>query len=175
MEAKLKEFKSRRRREILLNKPKQLLNDILDRFSFKNDTLQENVKSPLVGEESPGNTPRVLDDDERSILSVASSDISISLPLMTWSNMLLYALYFVLWVIFYLIAIQLEFGYVYLVLSGLVFIYFNTRTGPKKEGEISAYSVFNPGCEAIEGTLKAEQLEREFNLIQHEKPSPHRS
>lgn len=59
MEAKLKEFKSRRRREILLNKPKQLLNDILDRFSFKNDTLQENVKSPLVGEESPGNTPRV--------------------------------------------------------------------------------------------------------------------
>lgn len=109
----------------------------------------------------------MLDDDEKSSLSVASSDISISLSSMSWLTITLYFLYFVLWINIYLIFIQLEFGYVYLVLSGLFFIYFNTRTGPKKEGEISAYSVFNPGCEAIEGTLKAEQLEREFNLIQH--------
>lgn len=61
---------------------------------------------------------------------------------------------------------------VYLVISGLLFIYFNTRTGPKKEGEVSAYSVFNPNCEAIDGTLKAEQFEREFNLIKHVTVSP---
>ena len=36
------------------------------------------------------------------------------------------------------------------------------RTGPKRAGEISAYSVFNPNCETIEGTFTAEQFEREL-------------
>ena len=36
--------------------------------------------------------------------------------------------------------------------------------GRGKEGEKSAYAVFNPGCEAIQGTLTAAQLERELQL-----------
>lgn len=39
-------------------------------------------------------------------------------------------------------------------------MFWNTRK--KKPGEISAYSVFNEGCESIDGTLKAEQFEREI-------------
>lgn len=46
--------------------------------------------------------------------------------------------------------------------SALVGIYLNTRTGPKPKNEISAYSVFNENCEAIDGTLKGEQFEREI-------------
>ncbi|KAF4798734.1 SAYSvFN domain-containing protein 1 [Turdus rufiventris] len=43
-------------------------------------------------------------------------------------------------------------------------MYAGTR-GPaeRRPGELSAYSVFNPGCAAIAGTLTAEQLERELH------------
>lgn len=61
-----------------------------------------------------------------------------------------------------MIALEYEFGAVYFVLSALVFICLNTRSGPKRRGELSAYSVFNPNCEAIEGTLDASQFENEI-------------
>lgn len=50
----------------------------------------------------------------------------------------------------------------YIIVSSFCIIWLNTRVGPKKEGEVSAYSVFNPNCEAIDGTLKAEQFEKEI-------------
>lgn len=74
----------------------------------------------------------------------------------------LYILYFVFWVTCYAIAIELQFGLVFLVLSALFGVYFNTRTGPKGRNEISAYSVFNKNQHSIDGTLKAEQFEREI-------------
>lgn len=74
----------------------------------------------------------------------------------------IYLLYFMLWVTLYAIAVKYEFGAVYFVLSTLVFICLNTRSGPKRRGEPSAYSVFNPNCEAIEGTLDASQFEKEI-------------
>ena len=36
------------------------------------------------------------------------------------------------------------------------------KESPKKDGELSAYSVFNPNCEQLEGTFTAEQFEREL-------------
>lgn len=74
----------------------------------------------------------------------------------------LYVIYFLFWITCYAIAIELQFGTVYLLFSALFGIYFNTRTGPKKKKEISAYSVFNKNCEAIDGTIKPEQFEREM-------------
>ena len=41
------------------------------------------------------------------------------------------------------------------------------NTVRRKSGEMSAYSVFNPGCQPIQGTLTAEQFENE---IRHRKP-----
>nr|XP_043068050.1 uncharacterized protein LOC108129790 [Drosophila bipectinata] len=75
---------------------------------------------------------------------------------------ILWFVYFLFWVTVYVIAIELKFGLVYLMFSALFAIYFNTRTGPKKRNEMSAYSVFNKNCESIDGTLKAEQFEREI-------------
>lgn len=77
-------------------------------------------------------------------------------------NRVIYLLYFLLWVTLYVIALEYEFGAVYFVLSALVFVCLNTRSGPKRHGEPSAYSVFNPNCEAIEGTLDASQFEKEI-------------
>ncbi|EGI66790.1 PREDICTED: uncharacterized protein LOC105144804 [Acromyrmex echinatior] len=74
----------------------------------------------------------------------------------------IYLLYFLLWATLYMIALEYEFGAVYFILSALIFICLNTRSGPKRRGEPSAYSVFNPNCEAIEGTLDASQFEKEI-------------
>lgn len=76
----------------------------------------------------------------------------------------LWVVYFLFWVTLYIIAIELKFGLVFLMFSALFGIYFNTRTGPKKSNEISAYSVFNKNCESIDGTLKAEQFENEIRF-----------
>jgi len=58
--------------------------------------------------------------------------------------------------------VQLGFGAIYFIVSSLVLIWRNTKKTPRKVGEPSAYSVFNPNCEAIDGTLKAEHLEKQL-------------
>lgn len=74
----------------------------------------------------------------------------------------LYMVWFLFWATCWMIAIELQFGIVFLLFSALLGIYFNTRTGPKRKGEVSAYSVFNENCESIQGTLDAKQLEGEM-------------
>lgn len=74
----------------------------------------------------------------------------------------IYVLYFLFWATLWAIAIQLQFGVVFLLLSGIFGIYFNTRTGKKSKKEISAYSVFNKDCHSIDGTLKGEQFDKEI-------------
>ncbi|CAH2256273.1 SAY domain-containing 1 [Pelobates cultripes] len=70
---------------------------------------------------------------------------------------------FLLWLVLFGLFVELEFGLVYFVLSMFYWLYEGTRGAQhRKQGEMSAYSVFNPGCEAIEGTLTAEQFEREL-------------
>ncbi|XP_024413745.2 SAYSvFN domain-containing protein 1 [Desmodus rotundus] len=70
-----------------------------------------------------------------------------------------------LWLVLLGLFVELEFGLAYFVLSLFYWMYVGTRgPGEKKEGEKSAYSVFNPGCEAIQGTLTAEQFERELQF-----------
>lgn len=91
-----------------------------------------------------------------------SSEENVQQSKSTVITKVIYLLYFLLWITLYAIALKYEFGAVYFVLSALVFICLNTRSGPKRRGEPSAYSVFNPNCEAIEGTLDASQFEREI-------------
>lgn len=69
-------------------------------------------------------------------------------------------LWFCLWGLF----IELQFGAVFFSISLLLFVYFNTRTGPKDD-KLSAYSVFNKDCERIQGTLTAEQLQKNMFSI----------
>ncbi|XP_073527808.1 SAYSvFN domain-containing protein 1 isoform X3 [Phyllobates terribilis] len=70
---------------------------------------------------------------------------------------------FLLWLVLLGLFVELEFGLVYFILSMFYWLYEGTRRpGLRKRGEKSAYSVFNPGCEAIQGTLTAEQFEREL-------------
>ena len=66
-----------------------------------------------------------------------------------------------LWLAVWSVFIWLEFGAIFFIITLIGFIYFNTRTGPRTN-KLSAYSVFNPGCERIDGTLTAEQFEKEL-------------
>ncbi|KAK7104005.1 hypothetical protein V1264_018784 [Littorina saxatilis] len=72
----------------------------------------------------------------------------------------LFGLKILLWLILWGIFIELQFGAVFFAVSALVFVYKNTRTGRgRKKKSLSAYSVFNPNCERLQGTITAEQLE----------------
>ena len=71
-----------------------------------------------------------------------------------------------IWLCLLMVFIKMEFAAVYLATSGFALIYLNLgndgENRRKGGGAKSAYSVFNPGCEAIDGTLTAQQFEREI-------------
>lgn len=103
-------------------------------------------------------TPVTSDDEDDNLVKAKESRPKNK----TWLTYITYCLYFLFWATCYVIAIELKFGTVYFLLSALFGVYFNTRTGPKHQNEISAYSVFNKDCHSIDGTLNAEQFEREI-------------
>ncbi|KAI5610962.1 SAYSvFN domain-containing protein 1 [Silurus asotus] len=68
-----------------------------------------------------------------------------------------------LWLVLLGLFSELEFGLPFFLLSLFYWLYEGLRSpAVRKPGELSAYSVFNPNCEPILGTLTAEQLEGEM-------------
>lgn len=67
-----------------------------------------------------------------------------------------------LWIVLYLLFLELEWGAVYVIISAFYLIFTNFRNGQRKSWEPSAYSVFNPDCEPIDGTLKPEHFEKQI-------------
>lgn len=68
------------------------------------------------------------------------------------------------------LAFMIQFGAVFFAFAALFFICTNLRNPKKRrKGELSAYSVFNPGCEPIHGTLDAEKLTNQltFGALHH--------
>ena len=69
-----------------------------------------------------------------------------------------------LWILLWGFFIQIEFGTVFFFVSLFYWVYVSMQSGTRKPWEPSAYSVFNENCEAIDGTLNAEQFERELKF-----------
>ena len=65
-----------------------------------------------------------------------------------------------IWLCLFAVSVHVEFAAVFLVTSGFALIWLNL--GKRSRHQPSAYSVFNPGCEAIQGTLTGEQFDREI-------------
>ncbi|MBN3305727.1 SMDC1 protein, partial [Amia calva] len=58
---------------------------------------------------------------------------------------------------------ELQFGLPFFLLSLFYWLYEGLRSPrERRPGELSAYSVFNPQCQALLGTLTAQQLEGEM-------------
>lgn len=158
---RLEAYRRRKRREEVIKSIKSIMGNIFSwnrkkgiEKSIEQSTNDEQVKlcEQSVDEEE------VYEEEVQEDIQENSAQKSRGTVL----NRVIYLLYFLLWTTLYVIALEYEFGAVYFVLSALVFICLNTRSGPKRLGEPSAYSVFNPNCEAIEGTLDASQFEKEI-------------
>ncbi|XP_018517165.1 SAYSvFN domain-containing protein 1 [Lates calcarifer] len=77
------------------------------------------------------------------------------------SNLIL--LKVLLWLVLLGLFVELEFGLPFFVISLFYWLYEGLRSPAAREpGELSAYSVFNPDCQPLLGTLTAEQLEGEM-------------
>lgn len=63
-------------------------------------------------------------------------------------------------------AIHVEFGLVFTLLS--LFLLMFLHMGVRAEGEMSAYSVFNPNCERLLGQLTPEHFERDMLMQRRE-------
>ncbi|XP_049850567.1 uncharacterized protein LOC126323097 [Schistocerca gregaria] len=166
LQQKLQEIRARRRRrELYLSAKERLLTMVS--FGMYNKEKQSIKSSILVDEQQIDVTADRPESPSADSLhsSISSLDVEIAEgegTVLRWYTTVIRIIYILLWCTLYAVAVQMEFGVIYLIVSALCLIWLNTRVGPKKKGEISAYSVFNPNCESIDGTLKAEQFEREI-------------
>ena len=65
-----------------------------------------------------------------------------------------------LWLCAFSLAVYAEFGAVFVLTSGFAAIWLNLGRNRGRRGAPSAYSVFNPGCESLDGTLTGEQVDQ---------------
>ncbi|XP_039193038.1 SAYSvFN domain-containing protein 1 [Crotalus tigris] len=147
MEQRLAEFRANRR---------------ISSSQTRTATSSGKPAASVAGEQASAQAPT----EESSQKSESHEAHVITSPLPWWTHYVLkneIYLKFLLWLVLLGLFVELGFGLPYFVLSMLYWIYVGTR-GPRERqpGEKSAYSVFNPGCEAIQGTLTAEQFEREL-------------
>ncbi|XP_062323210.1 SAYSvFN domain-containing protein 1 isoform X3 [Osmerus eperlanus] len=78
---------------------------------------------------------------------------------LTWLKVLL-------WLVLLGLFNELDFGLPFFLISLFYWLYEGLRSpAARKPGELSAYSVFNPDCQPILGTLTAEQLEGEMGYL----------
>jgi len=67
---------------------------------------------------------------------------------------------FMVWLCLQVVFVKIEFGAVFFLFTGVFLML--TNMSKRRHDQMSAYSVFNPNCEAIDGTLTAQQFEREI-------------
>lgn len=122
-------------------------------------TTEEKVKASTVDHQSHENgTETTLVNPESSTHTPAVVAPPPSSPSTTCTTVLKVMLWILLWGFF----IEVGFGAIFFITSVLYFIIVSLRGSRRKPWEPSAYSVFNRNFEAIEGTLSAEQFEREL-------------
>ncbi|XP_066532246.1 SAYSvFN domain-containing protein 1 [Hoplias malabaricus] len=157
MEQKLTEFRARRRAETEAKKNKEM----------------ENTESPKIQTEKSDTSDSPTESQklqrEEILKEKKSSDWLLDSALGQWlgvqrlafTNLTL--LKVLLWLVFLGLFSELDFGLPFFLLSLFYWLYEGLRSPTaRKPGELSAYSVFNPDCQPILGTLTAEQLEGEM-------------
>ncbi|KAL4237414.1 SAYSvFN domain-containing protein 1 [Mactra antiquata] len=101
---------------------------------------------------------------QSSVERESSADNYTDFSYTDWRYVLPLVLKITLWFCLWKFFIEIGFGAVYFIVSCSYLMYRNTRTGPRETGKLSAYSVFNPNHERLDGTFTAEQFEKELRL-----------
>ncbi|CAG9128313.1 hypothetical protein JYU34_018537 [Plutella xylostella] len=172
MEAKLKEYRALRRRKELIENTKEKLArtkekvvTLLTPSFMKNMEKHENDDEVLLieNEQEIHHEIPLVEETQEVASEVSEVESLEEVKQESWKYFITkWSIYFITWLTLFIFFLKLQFGAVFFVLSCLIGIYLNTRTSPRKKGEVSAYSVFNENCVSIDGTLKAEQFEREI-------------
>lgn len=169
----MKENRALRRRQQLIDNAKEklqeskdkIVNLITPKFLYEMSKEKEEEVLLMENEETPvqATPPKLILATSYAASEVSEVESVVEENPESWKYFTVkWALYAVVWLTLYAIFLKLQFGAVFFVISALVIICVNTRTTPKNQGEVSAYSVFNENCVSIDGTLKAEQFEREI-------------
>ncbi|XP_045502593.1 uncharacterized protein LOC123699643 [Colias croceus] len=173
MEAKLKQYRALRRRQQFVDNIKQKLENSKEKFiNFLVPSMakvEERHEEEVVlledddEDDSPITYTKALLEESVDLTSEVSEVESIEENQESWRYcMIKWTIYAIIWLTLFIYFLKLQFGAVFFVISVLIGICLNTSTKPKKRGEVSAYSVFNENCVSIDGTLKAEQFEKEI-------------
>ncbi|XP_063696520.1 SAYSvFN domain-containing protein 1 [Culicoides brevitarsis] len=161
MEKKLEKYRKQQKRNELYENFKAKVTKV---FSFKRNKMKQDDDLVIQMTDDTNFDQKKQPDD---VSEAETEEILETMPQekRTAFDYFVYFVYFLLYVTLYAIAVQLKFGIVFFMLSLLFFIYFfGTSTRRRAKNEPSAYSVFNPNVESIDGTLKAEQFEREIGI-----------
>ncbi|KAG9283156.1 SAYSvFN domain-containing protein 1 [Astyanax mexicanus] len=159
MEQKLAEFRARRRAEA--NAKENLQKDT-------NEELNDQSNEPAERPDSP-ETQRGPHTEEKHTHQQKGPDWLLDSALGRWlgvqrlafTNLTL--LKVLLWLVLLGLFSELDFGLPFFLISLFYWLYEGLRSPTVRQpGELSAYSVFNPDCQPILGTLTAEQLEGEM-------------
>ncbi|XP_076463522.1 uncharacterized protein LOC143295788 [Babylonia areolata] len=167
MEAKLAEYRAKKRKEQRQKDNLTLSQRIFGLFRRTDSTDSNRKKDEDQMAEPASPQQQSPDSPDTSGCDAEEEEEEFDPPPQKYRWLLL-ALKAALWCTVWLIFIELQFGAVFFTISALVFVYWNTRTGRRgKKASLSAYSVFNPNCERLQGTITAEQFEAE---LLHRKP-----
>ncbi|XP_018324312.1 SAYSvFN domain-containing protein 1 [Agrilus planipennis] len=165
----LSEYRAKKEKEELINEYKERIKRFFitrPKQSFEEPQLQSKAsittKTPYTNRQNDSTSDPDVTESACSESSVLDDcDMEWNQKNIT-TSIIYYVLWFLLWVTLFAVFIELGFGIIYLIISAIIGMYINTRTDPKRPDEVSAYSVFNKNCESIDGTLKAEHLERDL-------------
>ncbi|KAI1897344.1 hypothetical protein AGOR_G00082350 [Albula goreensis] len=169
MEQKLAEFRARRRAMEAANsrgamgnqsnaKPEMTMNCPSPVPSkTKSDRLEEPEKTMSCPANEPTESPRA----SPSWLMDSALGRWLGMRLVAMTNLTL--LKVLLWLVLLGLFSELDFGLPFFLISLFYWLYEGLRSpSARQPGELSAYSVFNPDCQPLLGTLTAEQLEGEM-------------
>ena len=142
MEEKLAEFRQRNGQKKTSRQWREIFAGLTLRSPF----------SRSASSQATAHEPKHTDEDE------TEEEETEVVPVTSWQ---VFVMKMLVWLTLLVIFVRLEFAMIYLILSLLYLIWSNLGAG-RRRGQLSAYSVFNPNLEKIQGTFSGEDYDRQL-------------
>ncbi|XP_033733939.1 SAYSvFN domain-containing protein 1-like [Pecten maximus] len=167
MEAKLAEYRARKAKETARQDGSQsgLISNLLRR---NKTTGSDNPQSKSESQNDKTSATMSTKDDQQNQQQQQQQQqevIEEEVPEpRVWDKLTIleFGLKCVLWLALWGLFVEIQFGAVFVLLSALFFLYRSLSNRKRKKNKLSAYSVFNPNFERLDGTFTAEQFEQEL-------------
>ncbi len=158
VEARLQEYRDKKLREKRSEEQKQRLWDIVTLAGIRNRWVAAPIPRGRDGSTPEENEEEADDGDYDEDVEEEEEEEQQSICPQTPLDAAILLVKVLIWLNLFYLAVYVEFGAIFVLTSGFAFIWLNL--GRRRRGAPSAYSVFNPNCEAIDGTLTGEQIDQ---------------